>query len=126
MREIIMGLAALGLLATAPARADDKVEQKAETKTSKDGKKTKHKKEAKHTKDTANGITPEMFAQLADVETLVAIKESSENVRRITDLGPAGSAPGTAPAGGESRYPAGCCTGNDSRVPTQVGPGAGE
>jgi hypothetical protein len=55
MREIIMGLAALGLLATAPARADEKVEQKAETKTSKDGKKTKHKKEAKHTKDTANG-----------------------------------------------------------------------
>jgi 1-pyrroline-4-hydroxy-2-carboxylate deaminase len=31
-------------------------------------------------------ITPEMFAELADVETLVAIKESSENVRRITDL----------------------------------------
>jgi 1-pyrroline-4-hydroxy-2-carboxylate deaminase len=31
-------------------------------------------------------ITPEMFAQLADVETLVAIKESSDNVRRITDL----------------------------------------
>jgi 4-hydroxy-tetrahydrodipicolinate synthase len=31
-------------------------------------------------------LTPEMFAQLADEETLVAIKESSENVRRITDL----------------------------------------
>lgn len=31
-------------------------------------------------------ITPEMFAQLADEPTLVAIKESSENVRRITDL----------------------------------------
>ncbi|HEU5119079.1 MAG TPA: dihydrodipicolinate synthase family protein, partial [Isosphaeraceae bacterium] len=31
-------------------------------------------------------ITPEMFADLADVPTLVAIKESSENVRRITDL----------------------------------------
>ena len=31
-------------------------------------------------------ITPEMFAELADVETLVAIKESSDNVRRITDL----------------------------------------
>jgi 4-hydroxy-tetrahydrodipicolinate synthase len=31
-------------------------------------------------------ITPEMFGQLADEETLVAIKESSENVRRITDL----------------------------------------
>jgi 4-hydroxy-tetrahydrodipicolinate synthase len=31
-------------------------------------------------------ITPEMFAQLADEETLVAIKESSDNVRRITDL----------------------------------------
>src|SRR5262249_33591993 len=29
-------------------------------------------------------ITPEMFAQLAKEETLVAIKESSENVRRIT------------------------------------------
>src|SRR5262249_50430865 len=31
-------------------------------------------------------ITPEMFARLADEETLVAVKESSENVRRITDL----------------------------------------
>jgi dihydrodipicolinate synthase/N-acetylneuraminate lyase len=31
-------------------------------------------------------ITPEMFADLADEKTLVAIKESSENVRRITDL----------------------------------------
>src|SRR5262249_49339656 len=31
-------------------------------------------------------ITPAMFAQLADEKTLVAIKESSENVRRITDL----------------------------------------
>jgi 4-hydroxy-tetrahydrodipicolinate synthase len=31
-------------------------------------------------------ITPEMFAELADEENLVAIKESSENVRRITDL----------------------------------------
>lgn len=31
-------------------------------------------------------ITPAMFAELADQETLVAIKESSENVRRITDL----------------------------------------
>ncbi|MFO0960894.1 MAG: dihydrodipicolinate synthase family protein [Isosphaeraceae bacterium] len=31
-------------------------------------------------------ITPEMFAELADVPTLVAIKESSENVRRITDI----------------------------------------
>ena len=31
-------------------------------------------------------ITPSMFADLADVPTLVAIKESSENVRRITDL----------------------------------------
>jgi dihydrodipicolinate synthase/N-acetylneuraminate lyase len=31
-------------------------------------------------------ITPAMFADLADVATLVAIKESSENVRRITDL----------------------------------------
>jgi 4-hydroxy-tetrahydrodipicolinate synthase len=31
-------------------------------------------------------ITPEMFAQLAKEATLVAIKESSENVRRITDL----------------------------------------
>ena len=31
-------------------------------------------------------ITPEMFAQLADEPTLVAIKESSENPRRITDL----------------------------------------
>ncbi len=31
-------------------------------------------------------ITPPMFAELADEPTLVAIKESSENVRRITDL----------------------------------------
>jgi 4-hydroxy-tetrahydrodipicolinate synthase len=31
-------------------------------------------------------ITPPMFAELADVPTLVAIKESSENPRRITDL----------------------------------------
>jgi 4-hydroxy-tetrahydrodipicolinate synthase len=31
-------------------------------------------------------ITPEMFAELADEPTLVAIKESSGNVRRITDL----------------------------------------
>jgi len=31
-------------------------------------------------------VTPEMFAELADEPALVAIKESSENVRRITDL----------------------------------------
>lgn len=31
-------------------------------------------------------ITPEMFQMLAEEETLVAIKESSDNVRRITDL----------------------------------------
>jgi 1-pyrroline-4-hydroxy-2-carboxylate deaminase len=31
-------------------------------------------------------ITPEMFADLADEPNLVAIKESSENVRRITDI----------------------------------------
>jgi 4-hydroxy-tetrahydrodipicolinate synthase len=31
-------------------------------------------------------LTPAMFAELADVKTLVAIKESSDNVRRITDL----------------------------------------
>jgi 1-pyrroline-4-hydroxy-2-carboxylate deaminase len=31
-------------------------------------------------------ITPEMFVELADEPTLAAIKESSENVRRITDL----------------------------------------
>ena len=31
-------------------------------------------------------ITPEMFAELSDEDTIVAIKESSENVRRITDL----------------------------------------
>ncbi len=31
-------------------------------------------------------ITPEMFAELADEARFVAIKESSENVRRITDL----------------------------------------
>jgi 4-hydroxy-tetrahydrodipicolinate synthase len=31
-------------------------------------------------------ITPEMFVELADEPNLVAIKESSDNVRRITDL----------------------------------------
>jgi 4-hydroxy-tetrahydrodipicolinate synthase len=31
-------------------------------------------------------VTPEMFAELADEPTLVAIKESSNDVRRITDL----------------------------------------
>jgi 4-hydroxy-tetrahydrodipicolinate synthase len=31
-------------------------------------------------------ITPEMFVDLADESNLIAIKESSENVRRITDL----------------------------------------
>ena len=31
-------------------------------------------------------LTPEMFAELADEKTLVAIKESSGNPRRITDL----------------------------------------
>jgi 4-hydroxy-tetrahydrodipicolinate synthase len=31
-------------------------------------------------------LTPALFAELADEESLVAIKESSENVRRITDL----------------------------------------
>ncbi len=31
-------------------------------------------------------IAPETFAELADVDTIVAIKESSENVRRITDI----------------------------------------
>ncbi|MFO1067369.1 MAG: dihydrodipicolinate synthase family protein [Geminicoccaceae bacterium] len=31
-------------------------------------------------------ISPEMFADLADEKTLVAIKESSDDVRRVTDL----------------------------------------
>ena len=31
-------------------------------------------------------VTPEMFAEMADEPRFVAIKESSENVRRITDL----------------------------------------
>jgi 4-hydroxy-tetrahydrodipicolinate synthase len=31
-------------------------------------------------------ITPQMFAELANQDNLVAIKESSDNVRRITDL----------------------------------------
>jgi 4-hydroxy-tetrahydrodipicolinate synthase len=34
----------------------------------------------------ANDITPEMFAALADEEKFVALKESSGDVRRITDL----------------------------------------
>ena len=33
-----------------------------------------------------NDITPEMFAQLADAKNFVALKESSGNPRRITDL----------------------------------------
>ncbi len=31
-------------------------------------------------------VTPEMFAELADEPTFVALKESSDNVRRITDI----------------------------------------
>ena len=31
-------------------------------------------------------VTPEMFVELVDVPNIVAIKESSDNVRRITDL----------------------------------------
>ncbi len=31
-------------------------------------------------------ITPEMFGELADEETLVALKESSDDVRRVTDI----------------------------------------
>jgi 4-hydroxy-tetrahydrodipicolinate synthase len=34
----------------------------------------------------ANDITPEMFAELAEVSNFVALKESSGNTRRITDL----------------------------------------
>jgi len=34
----------------------------------------------------ANDITPEMFAKLAEVENIVALKESSGDPRRITDL----------------------------------------
>jgi 4-hydroxy-tetrahydrodipicolinate synthase len=34
----------------------------------------------------ANDITPEMFAELADVKNFVALKESTGNTRRITDL----------------------------------------
>jgi 4-hydroxy-tetrahydrodipicolinate synthase len=34
----------------------------------------------------ANEVTPEMFAQLADQKNFVALKESSGDVRRITDL----------------------------------------
>ncbi|MEW6156695.1 MAG: dihydrodipicolinate synthase family protein [Verrucomicrobiota bacterium] len=34
----------------------------------------------------ANDITPPMFAQLADIKNFVALKESSGDVRRITDL----------------------------------------
>ena len=33
-----------------------------------------------------NDITPEMFAQLAEIDNFVAFKESSGNTRRITDL----------------------------------------
>ena len=34
----------------------------------------------------ANDITPEMFAELAEVKNFVALKESTGNTRRITDL----------------------------------------
>jgi 4-hydroxy-tetrahydrodipicolinate synthase len=34
----------------------------------------------------ANDITPEMFARVADVKNFVALKESTGNTRRITDL----------------------------------------
>ncbi|HUD45414.1 MAG TPA: dihydrodipicolinate synthase family protein [Candidatus Baltobacteraceae bacterium] len=34
----------------------------------------------------ANDVTPEMFAELADQKNFVALKESSGDVRRITDL----------------------------------------
>ena len=34
----------------------------------------------------ANDITPEMFAELGDVKNFVALKESTGNTRRITDL----------------------------------------
>jgi 4-hydroxy-tetrahydrodipicolinate synthase len=34
----------------------------------------------------ANDLTPEIFAELEDVENFVALKESSANTRRITDL----------------------------------------
>ena len=34
----------------------------------------------------ANDITPELFAELADVKNFVALKESSGEIRRITDL----------------------------------------
>jgi dihydrodipicolinate synthase/N-acetylneuraminate lyase len=34
----------------------------------------------------ANDITPEMFAELSDVKNFVALKESTGNTRRITDL----------------------------------------
>jgi 4-hydroxy-tetrahydrodipicolinate synthase len=34
----------------------------------------------------ANDITPEMFAELADEKNFVALKESSGNTRRLTDL----------------------------------------
>lgn len=34
----------------------------------------------------ANDVTPQMFGKLAEIDTIVAIKESSDNTRRITDL----------------------------------------
>ena len=34
----------------------------------------------------ANDVTPRMFAKLAEIDTIVALKESSDNTRRITDL----------------------------------------
>ena len=34
----------------------------------------------------ANDVTPRMFAKLAKIDTIVALKESSDNTRRITDM----------------------------------------
>ncbi len=34
----------------------------------------------------ANDVTPALFAKLAEIDTIVAIKESSQDTRRITDL----------------------------------------
>ncbi|HXN81104.1 MAG TPA: hypothetical protein VN883_01430 [Myxococcales bacterium] len=53
-RCLLPGLGALALLTT-QARADEKVEQKSDTKTSSDGKKVKHHRESKRTMDTDNG-----------------------------------------------------------------------
>lgn len=70
IRIAVAGLGALGLLAS-QARADEKIEQKAETKTSRDGKKVKHHREARHVKDTPRGKVTDKASTDAETKTTI-------------------------------------------------------